>query len=332
MNRFTIVKALMAALAFSAATACSDTESVSPRRLSPGSTALSVAAMTSCGASFRMITNEQDSLMAPYGIPNSVDTVDVCEMWTGADYQYQATPVGSSDDFPQLVDSVQTVIYNAGYIVGYTPSGNTAAQQSPVGSTAFDFLSADQATRQASYDYPYYGVSSPDPNACLQPPCPDMIVNSGLEWGTTASPGSSTPSASSGSTPAASKATSPQFLKHRLDRMGVRALVDASVEIAPSSQGFRRFRSVHGDETLIRSVDPKTQLIVGEESLRPADTMTTTNYWTRVAGGHVREHSEVKIVEIIDGKKVRGKTRITFQRVRIRDPKYRTLVGPDMVP
>jgi hypothetical protein len=71
--------------------ACSDTPFVAPSHLTRPSGTIGSMAMTSCGASFRMISSEEDSLMAPYGIPNTVDTVDVCEAWTGSDYAYQAT-------------------------------------------------------------------------------------------------------------------------------------------------------------------------------------------------------------------------------------------------
>lgn len=86
-------------------------------------------------------------------------------------------PVGSSDNVPGFVDSVQTVTYESGNIIGYTQPANAAAPGSPVGSTSFDMLFADNSTVQTSYDYPYYGFSSPDPAACTQPLCAAMSLN-----------------------------------------------------------------------------------------------------------------------------------------------------------
>lgn len=154
-------------LASAAVAACSDRQGVEPMRLIPSTGTLGSMAATSCGASFRMISTEEDTLMTPYGIANTVDTVDICETWTGSDYAYQATEVGSSDNIPELPDDIQTSTYENGYVTGYSGSGSPTATASSVGATAFDFLYADDATRQASYDYPYYGVASPDPTVVL---------------------------------------------------------------------------------------------------------------------------------------------------------------------
>ncbi len=152
------------ALSVAALAACSETPAAPASTTRASGDLLNTA---SCGASFRMVSSEQDDLMSQDGVPNTVDTVDVCEQWTGNDYAYQATAVGSSDNVPGFVDSVQTVTYQNGSAAGYTQSANAAAPASPVGSTAFDMLFADDPTRQASYDYPYYGISSPDPSTCV---------------------------------------------------------------------------------------------------------------------------------------------------------------------
>lgn len=295
-----------------ALTACSETPSVGPAR-APVNAAHSLAAMSSCGASFRMIARDDDSLMAPYGIMTTTDTVDVCETWTGSDYQYQALAVGSSDNLPDFVDSVQSVSYNAGNVTGYAPSGSESAPASAVGATAFDFLYADAATRQASYDYPYYGVGSPDQSACLQAPCPNMSVVAT-------------------STSSEASDTLRRYAKHGLTRRGVRALVENAEEISASVEGYRRFRSVRGRETIILSVDPRSQLVMTEESRGPSDTMVTKHLWKRVAGGHVRHRSESEIVEVIDGKRIRNKSAVTFQRVRITDPRFPPLIDAEVSP
>lgn len=134
-------------------------------------------ASISCDASFRLITAETDSLMTPYGIATSVDTADVCESWTGSDYAYQATRVGSSDDIPGYADTIRTVVYTNGTATGYDANGGVASNSVSTQGNAFDFLYADNATRQASYDYPYYGVASPAPGGCTSPPCPVVSLN-----------------------------------------------------------------------------------------------------------------------------------------------------------
>lgn len=288
------------------ATACGETPTVAPTH-PPPSAALALSTMTSCGASFRMVVTDVDSLLAPYGITQSVDTVDVCETWTGSDYQYQALAVGSSDNLPDL-DAVQSITYDgAGNVAGYDASGSESAPTDAVGPTAFDFLYADDATKQASYDDPYYGVASPDPSAstCLEEPCPAMSVSATVAD------------------------TLRRFARHGITRRGVRALVDDAEEISRSSEGYRRFRAVLPTETVIRSVDPKTQLLMAEVRAGPADTIVTRYTWKKVQGGYLRASSESESVEFIAGRKIQNRTKVVFQRVRVTDPKFPLLIDPE---
>ncbi len=278
--------------------ACSDSSRAVAPLVAPGSRLLSFVPMSSCGASFTAISHETDSLMTAYGIGLTVDTVNVCESWTGSDYDYQVTEVGSSDNLPGFTDTVQTVAYQSGYVTGYTLSGASAADPSGVGSTLFDLMRADNPTRQASYDSPYYGVSSHDPSTCLQAPCPALLRS--------AQSAQSTPDT--------------LFKRHGLIRRGVRAIVDASEEITRSPNGYRRFRAVQGDATVIRSVDPVTELLMDEESTSPQETMRVTHKWTKVAGGYLRDRSDYISTEIISGKKVTSFGNVELTNVKISDP------------
>jgi hypothetical protein len=278
--------------------------------------------MTSCGASFRVITDETDSLMAAYGIGRTSDTVDVCESWNGSDYDYQATGAGSSDNVPGFGDTVQTITYQGGYVTGYTQSGASAADPSPVGSTSFDFVHADNPTRQASYDDPYYGISSHDPGTCLQPPCPVMLR------------AQDTPPLGSASTLAPSRVRSnvgfqdTLLTRHGISRRGVRALINESEEITPSPQGYRRFRAITGDVTTVRSIDPVTQLLMTEESTSPKETMNVSHKWTKVVGGYIMDRSDYESIETIDGKQIRNFGSVQLKNVRISDPAYAPLTLP----
>jgi len=298
--------------------ACSDLQRSTAPGVSPSVPAGSLSGMTSCGASFRVIATDDDSLMAAYGIMRTVDTVDVCESWTGSDYQWEGRGVGSSDNFPELVDDIQSVSYDAGYVVGYGSSGSQAVPPVEAGPTSFDYMYADESTRQASYDYPYYGVSSPDPAACTDPlSCPALSI------GPAPSSATSAPKAAIPGVP---------FSRHGLTRVGVRALVDGADEIAPSREGFRRFRKIAGNETTIFSVDPRTQLLVADEVASASDTTWTRHSWTRVAGGYVRSRTDMESVEVITGRRIRNRTTIVLENVRVTDPRYRTLIGPEVRP
>ena len=250
--------------------------------------------------------------MSTYGIPATVDTVDICETWTGSDYDYQAIAVGSSDNQAGIADTVQSVSYQNGYASGYSQDGSSVAPPSSIGATAFDMIHADNSTIQASYDDPYYGISSPDSSACTQPPCAQQSVNVG-----------SYQTGEAGSNPAAAPGTSaspnagPGFVKHGLSRRGVRALVDNAEEIGRSPAGNRRFRSVRGEETITRSIDPKTQLLVAEETASPNRTTHAAYKWSRGAGGYIRHRVDISTVEDIAGRRVKGTSSVVLQNVRI---------------
>lgn len=296
---------------------CHDTKMSAPLANVQPKGSVGAMAMVSCGASFRLITIATDSLFAPYGIATSVDTADICESWTGSDYTYQATGVGSSDNIPGYSDTVQTVVYQNGAVTGYAADGSAATGSVSTQGTSFDFLYADSATRQASYDYPYYGVGSPAPGGCTTPPCP--VVQREIPLPTRAG------------APAGRAAPSPF---HGLSRRGVRALLANAQEIGRSSDGYRRFQTVHDGETRIFSVDPVTELIMAEWSAGPMDTTDVRHSWQAVPGGNVRMRTDVTTSELIAGKRVRSSVTLLFQKVRISDPVFQPqpLVGPGATP
>lgn len=77
---------------------------------------------------------------------------------------------------------------------------------------------------------------------------------------------------------------------------------------------------MRGDETVTWSVDPVSQLLVGEESWGPSDTTRGVHTWARVAGGYVRERSVFETVERIAGRRVRSTVTLRFANVRVSDP------------
>jgi len=301
--------------------ACSDARnSLSPNPPVPSGSGR-LQAMTSCGASFTVITDETDSLMTPYGIGTSSDTVNVCESWTGSDYDYQVSGAGSSDNVLGFADTVQTVAYQSGYVTGYTQSGAVAADPTNVG-TLFDFVVADDPTRQASYDDPYYGVSSHDPSTCLQPPCPVMLrAQAALPAGDIVAL-----RPSGGRSNAAVQDT--LFTRHGLSRKGVRALVNTADEITPSLQGYRRFQTVKNGVTTLRSIDPVTQLLMVDQIISPSENMVVTHKWTKVTGGYVMDRSDYVSTETINGKPVTTFGSVRTNNVRIMDPAYPPLSLP----
>ncbi|HWL40466.1 MAG TPA: hypothetical protein VNO75_09525 [Gemmatimonadaceae bacterium] len=256
-----------------------------------------------------MITTEDDSLMTQHGLSTAVDTLDVCESWTGNDYVYQAVELGSSENIPGFEEEIQTVMYQSGYVSGYAATGELISQPSSVGPTAFDFLYADEPTRQASYDYPYYGISSPDPSVCTT--C--LQIQAGSK------PAKIPPATS---TVQGDTIGVPRFTRHGIMRLGVRALIDKSEEIGPSIEGYRRFRMTNGTKTTVRAIHPLSQLLMSEEFSEPEGTMRVLHTWTRVPGGYVKDRSTYSSTEQIDGREIRGAGKILFTNVRVTDPRF----------
>jgi hypothetical protein len=237
-----------------------------------------------------MIVDQDDSLMAQYGIPSVVDTFSVCENWLGTDYTVRADRTGSSEWGVAAPDSSVSVEYGSGVVSGYNADGSANADGTSVGATSFDFVRASDALRQASYDDPYYGVYASDGgNMCV-------------------------PTAGQ-SCPLSSTKSDGKFTNHGLGRRGVRALVDSMPELGRGAKGERRFRGLRGRAEWIVSVDAETQLLVGEETREGGRTSKTTHYWRRVAGGYARDRTEIDDTDEVEGKKVASRAVITFTDV-----------------
>lgn len=245
------------------------------------------------GVSYTMITTEDDSVMAQYGIPAETDTVNICENWVGNDYTMQAVVAGSSENLPTGRDTIQAVNYQSGTVTGAGANGSTVATQS-VGQTSFDMMNADAALRQASYDSPYYAITSANEGgACVPPPgqrCPLVATRD--------------PNATA-------------FTGHGLTRQGVRALVNGASEIALSPEGHRRFQHVSGKVTTVWTVDEDTQLLIGEDVITPTGRLQATHFWKQVGPRYVRDHTDITDVDVVNGRSVPSHAVITFVNVHL---------------
>lgn len=294
--------ALTTALAVGFA-ACEEAPSLGTRTVGPKAATVSA----DCGASFTMVISETDSLMARYDWPTAVDTVSVCETWTGSDYDHRLRRVGSSDDSIAAPDSIPEVRYGAGILTGYAADGGVGSDPSTPAPTAFALMNADSATIQASYDDPYYAVYSPDPGGGGAGDCLDMSIC-----------GLSRTGGATASTLAMAPADTQRFRQHGIGRRGVRALIDGMEEVERSPAGERRFRGRRGGAQITLTVDPATQLLVGEEALLADGSRSRTRHvWRRVAGGYVRDRLESDEDELIDGARYHSTATVRFLDVRI---------------
>ena len=264
-----------------------------------------------CGVSFTMVVTDEDAVMAQYGIPAKTDTARICETWTGNDYVVRSTvasPGAAGGDAWYDPDTASAVLYEGGTIRGYAADGGVVGDPATVGPTAFDFMYADDATRQASYDDPYYGVYSTggDGGGC-DDPTQRICMSAAPVHG---------PSLSVAVAPTAAADTAPaRFGKHGLKRRGTRALVDASTEIGRSAEGHRRFRKVRGDTETVLTIDAQTELLVGEETRGPHGTTRAKHSWKKIKDGYARERTDVEDEEVVNGRTFRGRTSIQFYGV-----------------
>lgn len=255
-----------------------------------------------CGVSFTAVVTSEDDLLAAYGIPATTDTVGVCETWTGSDYVMRETLVGSAPNAFLSPDTARTVVYSGGQVTAIAADGGPVHGAVPVGATAFDFMEVDEATRQASYDNPYYAVYAPDGPGC----------GGQIRCSVGAAAGATTLSGASQAAADTARADG-KFAKHGIKRRGTRALVEDAEEVGRSPDGHRRFRKRRGDTEVTLTLDKDTELLVGEETRAPGGTTKATHTWKQdKRNGYAREHSVVESTEEVGGRSVRSRTTTTL--------------------
>jgi hypothetical protein len=85
---------------------------------------------------------------------------------------------------------------------------------------------------------------------------------------------------------------------------------------------------VKGEMTIVRSVDPVTELLMGEESTAPGETMTVTHKWTKVLGGYLLDRSDYVSTETIEGRQIKSFGSVQIKNSRISDPAFAPLALP----
>lgn len=290
------------ALALGGGYACSDVESIGdpPKpELTPQSSFRANVGGFGCGLTYTVITETNDAELAPYEVGPMTDTARVCETWTGSDYQVEVTQIGSSEPATDYAEDIKTVVYQNGTTSAYDAYNGFAESQPDVGPTSFELVAATESERQASYQDPYYGVvASQDPNCSTS--CA-AYNRAGAEI-----PG--IPSI-------------PEI--PGLRRKALKALLRGKSEIAPSAEGYRRFRetAADGSETTI-SVDPVTELIRRQEISNPRVRIVADLRWSKVRSKYVRDRMDVVSEEIVAGKSL-----VSRSTIRLTDVQWNASLG-----
>jgi hypothetical protein len=308
-------------LLLGAAPFLSCTDVTSPdRRIAPPP-ARQAFSMTSCGASYNVVTYETDDLMAQYGLPPTQDTLAVCETWTGSDYATEALVTGSSENALMVPDTVQGVRYASGSLTGTASNGGAVGAAMSVGSSLFEFMYADASQQQASADNPYYGVYAPgcggldDCTAALS-----SSATSSARLSVAPTSGNPALAVSSAAMTAAANPDTTRYNTHHVHRTGVRALIDDKQEIGRSAKGERRFRGVKNGVETILSIDPALELLTGEET-RSADGRLhrAQHEWKRGRSGYMRVKTETDDEEVVRGHRYLSHSTLTVRDLRIND-------------
>ena len=262
-----------------------------------------------CGVSFAMTVTEEDPELAEDGLPlEATEDVQICQTWTGSDYQFQVvTTMDTENTSSSVPDTVQAVAFAGGQLLAGDAAGSLIGQE-PIDATLFDAVNAPQDLRDASFDDPYYGVSGgggggsscPDPQQ-IQCEQPEMV-----DGGPAAAPG--------------------RFERHGIKRRGVRALLDQAEELPAVVPGLRRFLMRRGELTTEYHLDRTSQLLVREIHSAPGQTLTVSHEWAESLSkrprsskapwpNFVRRRTNIEARERVDDRDVLSRTTITYRRV-----------------
>jgi len=289
---------LVSAAVLAASMACSDSKAPPSglTLLPPGAIRANVGGF-GCAITYYAITQTNEAELAAFGVEPLTDTAQVCETWTGGDYQVEVTQIGSSEPVSDFSENVKTVIYQNGATSAYNASGSLMASQADVGVTSFEFVAATPDETQASYSDPYYGViqnsqnCTPSPGA---PTCPVFLRQLDQSQG-----------------------VAQASLDRPLSRAVLKHLLKGKQEITPSIEGYRRFHKVeaNGDETTI-SIDPVTELIRRRESKTGKGITRSDLTWTEQRGKFVRDRLDMVSDEVVRGKRMLSRTSVVLRNVQ----------------
>lgn len=267
-----IARRLVPLVILAALTACAD-QTTETAPIAKPDAARMVTAPFACGVSYTSTNTFYDADLAEYGIPEVTTTHENCETWTGNDYRLFVQETGSTVSDPEVANDVTTSWYEYGVTRGYDSQGVEIADATQVAADAFALGLATPEEKQASYNEPYYAVYSGG-EPCGTRMCDQQQLQSLSPSGAQASM-----SVAGNGNPDAHKVGTKE---HGLRRPAMRALLGASDEIGRNGLGHRRFRTIRGEQETIVTVDPATELMVGQEVKGPQGHTRATMRWMKI--------------------------------------------------
>lgn len=237
----------------------------------------------SCDVTYTANITGYDSDLAEYGVPDHNETVQVCQTWTGSDYIMSTQQVSTNDPVANDEGAERTIEYANGQIAAYNAAGGLVGAPDDVGATAFEAVDASNEERQASYDFPHYGVlGGGGGGGC---------ANCWLRADT-------------------------GQVRLPVTRPGVRKLIAGMEENRTLVEGYRRFRGRRGDADVTIDLEPGTELIARETRVSPDGRDVAIHGWRLIRGMHVRERLLVES-EFTGamGKPVKSRTEVTISGI-----------------
>lgn len=314
--------------------ACRDDDPVrsSPRPLG--------AALANCAVAYEIVSLDEDSEEQEMGIPPQLDSLSVCQTWTGSDYEVRIAQVGSYDALLAPGADVPTAVQHAAGTLTFDPAPGVEAPSTVQSGTVLSFLKADAALVAAVQSDPYFNVLAPgecdggdatsglcapaDSSTPPEPPCEPVLVGGhyilcdGEPMGqqldlTGAAPAGSAVRA------ALVQGLGRQRGRHGIRRPGVRELVEDAIEVERRGRRHRRFRRVEGDNTITLTVDEPTGLLIEQAENAPGRSVRTVNRWRKVIGGYALAETEY-VAEDRDanGRNISSRGRSELRNIRVR--------------
>lgn len=288
--------------------ACRDDDLLRPRQSPLASGA------AGCGAAYTLVEFEEDSVLQAQGLPREVDTLSVCQTWTGNDYDLHVARVGNAMDTTLAAPAdVPTTVHHVNGVMTFANSDGSPAEGTIQSGSVLSFINADEALVEATMADPYFnvratgscdgqmssdGLCTPgDDTTTKEDPCRDgdryIICDQEPDPGMRGDEQIPTAARAGVMTPAllrlalGAETASRTAGRHRIRRPGVRQLIESADEVARQQPRLRRFRRTTGDETTTYTVDRITGLLVAEDVESPGRSLRVTRRWRRVPGGYV---------------------------------------------
>lgn len=277
-----------------------------------------------CVLQYTVVSLDEDSVLLRHGIPTTVDTTEVCQTWTGTDYDLHTVEVGSSMNHDVIRPSpVAGTEWHSGVLRTLDTAGREVEGALVVGGRSMDVLGIDEATQAAVADDPYASVVVPGECvvedgetfvSCSADACADELIVCDGEAATMSLSSQPLETRDASKYSVAERARQP-----RIVRKGIRRRLEHFTEQPSAVSGRRVFtRGAAGAEERI-TIHAATQLPILYETRSARDHVRQAFAWRQSKGMFVRSETSEEYAELKN-----GRMRVTaVAHERLRDVRFK---------